>query len=111
MFSNLARPCLLTLTGIFVGGSLALLLSSYAAEKRLDALHENDFALVNTGTSGRVITPVNQVLTPAGLQVELEAMRPQALALSPDSKILATSGKTHDLVLIDPVTGHLLQKV
>src|SRR5436305_14411873 len=30
-------------------------------------------------------TPVNQVLTPAGVQLELPNMRPQALALSPDA--------------------------
>jgi len=59
----------------------------------------------------RYITPVNQVLTPIGIQVELPGMRPQALALSPDGSLLVTSGKTQELVLIDPQTGQIKQKV
>ena len=59
----------------------------------------------------RYVTPVNQVLTPIGIQVELPGMRPQALALSPDSLLLAASGKTQELVLIDPETGQIRQKV
>jgi DNA-binding beta-propeller fold protein YncE len=38
-------------------------------------------------------------------------MRPQALALSPDGKILATSGLTHELVALDPATGNIRQRV
>ncbi len=56
-------------------------------------------------------TPANQVLTPAGVQVELPGLRPQTLALSPDGKILVTSGKTHELVVVDPRTGRILQRV
>ena len=33
--------------------------------------------------TNRWYTPANQILTPAGIQVELPGMRPQALALSP----------------------------
>src|ERR1051326_716733 len=50
-------------------------------------------------------TPANQILTPFGKQVELPGMRPQAIALSPDGKLLVTAGKTHELVVLDPVTG------
>jgi YVTN family beta-propeller protein len=59
----------------------------------------------------RYYTPANQVLTPAGLRVELPGMRPQALALSPDGRLLATAGKTHDLVVLDPQSGEVLQRV
>jgi YVTN family beta-propeller protein len=59
----------------------------------------------------RYVTPVHQVLTPIGIQVELPGMRPQALALSPDGRLLATSGKTQELVLIDPQTGAIKQRV
>jgi len=59
----------------------------------------------------RVVTPVNQSLTPEGIQVELPGMRPQALALSPDGKLLAISGKKSHLLVIDPTTGKILQKV
>jgi YVTN family beta-propeller protein len=65
------------------------------------------------GRSGRnrYVTPANQILTPAGLQVELPGLRPQALALSPDGRILVTSGKTAEVVAVDPVTGRVLQRV
>ena len=56
-------------------------------------------------------TPVNQLVTPAGIQVELPHIRPNALALSPDKKILVTAGLTHELVVVDPATGKTLQHV
>lgn len=59
----------------------------------------------------RYVTPVHQVLTPLGIQVELPGLRPQALALSPDGRLLATSGKTQELVLIDPTSGAVKQRV
>ncbi len=58
-----------------------------------------------------VVLPVNQVITPAGRQIELPGLRPQVLALSPDGKILVTSGKTRSLVVIDPDSGTTLQTV
>src|SRR5881397_1168680 len=59
----------------------------------------------------RFYTPANQILTPAGRQVELPGLRPQALALSPDGRLLVTAGKTHELVVIEPASGNLLQRV
>ena len=56
------------------------------------------------------ITPVHQILTPTGVQVNLPGMRPQAIALSPDGRLLATSGKTHELILIDPEKGDIKQR-
>src|SRR3954451_5979528 len=56
-------------------------------------------------------TPANQILTPFGKQLELPGMRPQAIALSPDGKLLVTAGKTHELVVLDPGTGEILQRV
>jgi len=38
-------------------------------------------------------------------------MRPQALALSPDGSLLVTAGKTHNLVVISPTSGEILQHV
>ena len=60
---------------------------------------------------GRFITPLNQVLTPAGYQIELPAIRPQALALSPDRQLLAIAGQTHELLLLAVATGKILQHV
>ncbi len=37
--------------------------------------------------------PNGQIVTPAGLQVDLPDMRPHVLALSPDGKLLVTSGR------------------
>src|SRR2546421_7856259 len=69
----------------------------------------------DASTVGRVdfssyITPTGQLLTPAGEQIELPGMRPQALAFSPDGKVVATSGKTNSVVLIDLATGLILQR-
>ncbi len=66
---------------------------------------------VGRSGSDRSVTPVNQVLTPYGMQVDLPGMRPQALVLSPNGKLLATSGKSSRLVIVDPVLGKITQKV
>jgi YVTN family beta-propeller protein len=71
------------------------------------ASHEH----VGKAGHNRFVTPANQILTPAGLQVELPGLRPQVLALSPDGRILVTSGKTSELVVIDPHHGHILQRI
>ena len=74
----------------------------------------DDFPATTTpvGRSGdALITLVNQIVTPAGVQVELPGLRPQALALSPDEKLLVTAGITHELVAVDPATGKILQHV
>ncbi|MGH7952833.1 MAG: YncE family protein, partial [Limisphaerales bacterium] len=55
-------------------------------------------------------TPDNQLITPAGIFVELRDMRPNALALSPDGKLLVTSGLKHELVAVNPATGKILQR-
>jgi len=66
---------------------------------------------VGRRSPNRSYTPVNQILTPTGLQVELPGMRPQALASSPNGRLLVTAGKTHDLVVINPTSGAILQHV
>jgi YVTN family beta-propeller protein len=78
---------------------------------RGNAAEENRLERVGAAEGNRVVLPLNQVLTPAGIQVELPGLRPQVLALSPDRKILATSGKTRELIVIDPVTSAILQRV
>ena len=66
---------------------------------------------VGPGAGGRTVLPVNQVIEPAGIQVELPGLRPQAVALSPDGRLLVTSGKTSEVVVIDPGTGKVLDRV
>jgi YVTN family beta-propeller protein len=73
------------------------------------AAQETRFAVSESGSGGEGISiPVNQILTPAGIQVELPEARPQVLALSPDGRLLVTGGK-NALVLIDPLDGRILQ--
>ena len=59
----------------------------------------------------RWITPTHQILSPAGRQVDLPGVRPQALALSPNGRLLVVGGSANELLLIDPATGVLRQKV
>ncbi|MGD0538275.1 MAG: bifunctional YncE family protein/alkaline phosphatase family protein [Verrucomicrobiota bacterium] len=61
--------------------------------------------------ANRAVTPVNQVLTPYGRQADLPGLRPQALALSPNGKFLITAGKSSELLVLDPVTGAVRQRV
>ena len=69
-----------------------------------------DTETVGVKEGNRTVVPVNQVVTPAGVQVPLPGLRPLALAISPDGKLLAVSGKTHELLILDPTTGKVLQK-
>ena len=66
---------------------------------------------VGRQADGRTILPVNQVVTPLGTQVELPGLRPQALALSPDDRLLAVSGKTAEVIILDSATGVVRQRV
>lgn len=81
-----------------------------SAHSAPETTHRATQERVGRGTHGTV-TPVNQRITPAGRVVELPGLRPQVLALSPDGRILVTSGKTSELVVLDPVTGVLRQRV
>ena len=62
-------------------------------------------------TPNGLVTPVNQIVTPAGTQVELPGIRPNALALSPGGKLLVTSGLTNKLIVINPATAEISQRV
>jgi len=65
----------------------------------------------SAGSAPGTILPVNQVVTPLGRQLELPKLRPQALALSPDGRLLVVTGKTAELVVVDPATGGIRQRV
>ena len=71
----------------------------------------SDNERVGEAEPGRIVTPVNQVLTPYGRLIDLPGMRPQAVALSPDGKLLVTAGKTSELIVIDPVAAAIRQRV
>ncbi len=93
---------------LYLAGA-GLLAANVLAQPSHDSLDWSE-TVGRTGAD-RVVLPVNQVITPAGKQIELHGLRPQVLALSPDGKILVTSGKTRDLLIMNPETGVILQKV
>ncbi|MGH7970306.1 MAG: YncE family protein, partial [Limisphaerales bacterium] len=62
-------------------------------------------------SADRYLTPTGQMLSPAGRQIDLPGMRPQALALSPDGRLLVVSGGTARLMVLDPTDGRTLQTV
>jgi hypothetical protein len=64
-----------------------------------------DKEAVGRHAGGRVVTPVNQLITPAGKQIELPGMCAHGLALSPDGRLLIVSGLTSELLVLDPATG------
>lgn len=88
----------------------AILATGCRGEKGVETAWSTKAAVGRAGDN-RFYTPANQILTPAGTQVELPDLRPQALALSPDGKRLVTAGKTPELVVIEPATGKILQRV
>jgi YVTN family beta-propeller protein len=98
---------------IFLRILVVLLFAAGCVSEQQRAIQQiNQFEPVNTSQANtRIITPVNQVLTPVGIQVELPEMRPQAIALSPDGRFLITSGKTPSLVVVNPESGEILQRV
>ncbi len=92
----------------------AVVISVFASVFGTIRIFADDFD-ATTGTVGvmtnGLATPVNQLVTPTGIQVALRGVRPTALALSPDGKILVTAGLTHELLAVDPRTGNILQHV
>ncbi|MCJ7680528.1 MAG: beta-propeller fold lactonase family protein, partial [Candidatus Aminicenantes bacterium] len=72
---------------------------------------KSDIEKVGIAGENRTVLPVNQVLEPAGIQVALPGLRPQALALSPNGRLLAVSGKTNELLIIDPEKTEINQTV
>ena len=90
----------LVLGGGFAGGVCSGISSDGATTER-----------VGRSDAQRTVTPVNQVLTPIGRTVELPGLRPQVLALSPDGRLLIASGKTSEIIVLDPATGEIRQRV
>ena len=92
-----------TLANTFPSLRLALLLIASLAYSQAVAQPPTD-ETVGPKPEGRTVTPVNQVLTPLGKQLDLPGLRPQAVALSPNGQILVTAGKTNELIVVDPAT-------
>ncbi len=56
-------------------------------------------------------TPVNQNLRPHGRLVDLDGLRPQVIALTPDGRSLLVAGKSNQLLVLDPDTGTVRARV
>lgn len=91
--------------------SLVLIIAVFSPAAAQEERVESTNDLVGRSRDDVIVTPVNQVLTPYGRQVELAGLRPQALALSPDGKRLVVSGKTSELLVIDPEQAKVIQRV
>jgi YVTN family beta-propeller protein len=89
--------------------SILLILSAAASAGGPSVSQDKE--TVGAKPPGRTVVPVNQVVTPVGIQLSLPGLRPQALALSPDGKMLVVSGKTHEIVVVEAATGRILQQV
>jgi len=103
-----------------IGGFVCLLAFMLAGFNAIQAVETTEVFDTTTETVGPghhgfihnlYVTPVNQLLTPAGFQIELPALRPNALALSPDHSLLATAGLAHQLFIVGTQTGKILQPV
>jgi YVTN family beta-propeller protein len=89
----------------------AVLLSfSASASSRIPAISQ-DQETVGKKAPGRTVLPVNQVVTPFGIQLSLPGLRPQALALSPDRTFFVVAGKTHEIIVADAATALIRQQV
>src|SRR5271154_5674809 len=85
---------------------------AFGTAQAADLAGNFDATTETVGRSARgLVTPANQLVTPAGTLVELPGIRPNALALSPDGKLLVTSGLTSELVVVAPDDGKILQRV
>ena len=71
---------------------------------------ENE-SVTQFGPGGKSVLPTQQIITPAGRQIELPGVRPQAIAINRDCSMLVTSGITHALVVIDPASGKVTDRV
>ncbi|MEW6073223.1 MAG: bifunctional YncE family protein/alkaline phosphatase family protein [Planctomycetota bacterium] len=59
--------------------------------------------------AGGLALPTGEILAPAGRLVPLAGVRPLVLAMHPGGRLLALSGKSHALVLVDPERGEVRQ--
>ena len=99
------RPLLLVLLAALVSAGYQATAPGPGSSRHADT------EAVGRRGANRTVLPVNQIVTPLGVQVELPGLRPQALALSPDGRLLITSGKSSELVIVDPATGAIRQRV
>ena len=89
----------------------AVLIALSASASSRGAAAPQDKESVGNKPQARAVLPVNQVVTPYGMQLTLPGLRPQALALSPDGTLLVVAGKTHEIIVANAVTGEFREQV
>lgn len=100
------------ITKVFIGlAILAIVLGFFTCCERKETTLSSSIETVGYQPSGKSVLPVNQVLHPYGSQLILPGLRPQALAISPDGHMVVVSGKTNELVVLDPLSLQVLQRV
>src|SRR5581483_6115123 len=98
--------------GLSIGLGLLLLTLGYGCGSQPRTSIEKFPAVDAAGdTESARYVPTGQLLTPAGWQIPLPAMRPQGLALSPDGELLAVAGNSERLLLLSAKTGETLQTI
>ncbi len=96
---------------LMVGVTAILLPGCTQPAKNSSKLQPSLTANVGPADTNRIYLPTGQLLTPAGRQVDLPGMRPQALVLSPNQRLLVTAGKDQSLVFIDSASGAVIRKL
>ena len=99
------KPCLGNLAVLVLSLGLLAMACQRAEEPAI-----SDEKVGEITDEGQVM-PVNQTVSPYGSYLPLPSLRPQALAISPDGRLVAVSGKTSELVIIDPDDLKIRQKV
>lgn len=66
---------------------------------------------IGAGSDQSIVLPVNQRLTPFGQQIQLPGLRPLVVAFAPKRHLIVTSGKTNELLVLDPISGQVQQRV
>jgi YVTN family beta-propeller protein len=66
---------------------------------------------VGASADNDAVVPTQQHIRPAGRQVVLAGLRPQALAVAPDESYLVATGNSAELLLVDPVAGTVKSRV
>jgi DNA-binding beta-propeller fold protein YncE len=112
-YGRLVRPTAFRLRRLFgiQGFLLPIWLVFLAVAPAPAPAADSNVERVGRIAADRIVTPVNQVLTPAGAWADLPGLRPQALALSPDGALLVVSGKSSALLALDPASGQIRQTV
>lgn len=58
-----------------------------------------------------VLLPIEQRITPAGRQIVLEDRRPQGVAWHPGGRYFVASGRSADLLVVDPVKAEIAKRI